>query len=182
MAPAASTTRNPLTQLSDAYAHYLFSNAGRLSRVESTLRSLTYLLPGQTLSSEGLYTSLNLLTAYHDTLLSSYAERTTLPGGGQQHSSSSSSTMTGGLVSTSLALPSSPHARYTRWWLKQSKLYRTVARLLSIIGYCQLLFEMAGKKFRGEQGRWRMVIGLESIKSVDDLLNRRTLSMPFKYI
>jgi peroxin-16 len=45
-------------------------------------------------------------------------------------------------------------------------MYKAVARALSLVGYCQLLAEMAGKKYRGETGRWRVVIALESIKYV----------------
>lgn len=146
---STSALRDPIGAFNSAYASFLFANASRLSKVESTARSLCWFVPAQSLSSEALFTSLNLLALYHDALSNR------LPA-----SRSSGETST----STSMTLPVSPHARYTKYWLRQSKLYKATARLLSVISYAQLLIEMAGKKYKGEQGRWNAVIALESIK------------------
>lgn len=149
-----------------AFNSFYLVNAAKFSRIESTLRSLTYFVPGQTLSSESLYTALNLLSLYHDALLSGTTSRSSsagaaaATGGGALNTSDAP----GPPISTSLALPVSAHARYTKWWIRQSRLYKTVARLLSVLGYVQLVCEMAGKKYKGEKGRWRVVIGLESLK------------------
>ena len=148
---AATTSYNPVVRLNSLYRSFLQSNGQRIHQVESSVRNLTWFLPSQGLSVESMYTFLNLLSLYHDTLLANPSPP----------SSSPSSTTT---KTTSMSLPVSPHSRYTRFWLKESRLYKTVARLLSIISYSQLLLEMAAKKYKGEKGRWRIVIGLESVK------------------
>lgn len=147
------TLRHPISAFNDAYSSFLFANAQRLNKVESTARSLTWFVPAQSLSSEGVFTALNLLTLYHDALSNRPSS-----------SASSSASLPVTASATTLGLPVSPHARYTKYWLKQSRLYKAVARLLSVVSYAQLLLEMAGKKYRGEAGRWRVVIGLESLK------------------
>ncbi len=151
-----SALRDPIGAFNELYASFLFANASRLSKVESTARSLTWFVPAQSLSSEALFTALNLLTLYHDAL----SNRT------PSHASAGSPGVPVTSSSTSMTLPMSAHARYTKYWLKQSKLYKATARLLSVISYAQLLLEMAGKKYQGEQGRWSAVIALESIKWV----------------
>ena len=150
------TLRHPISAFNDAYSSFLFANAQRLNKVESTARSLTWFVPAQSLSSEGVFTALNLLTLYHDALSNRPSSS----------SSSSSSLSIPASAATTLGLPVSPHSRYTKYWLKQSKLYKAVARLLSVVSYAQLLLEMAGKKYKGEAGRWRVLIGLESLKCV----------------
>lgn len=148
--------RHPITAFNDAYSGFLFANAQRLNKVESTARSLTWFVPAQSLSSEGTFTALNLLTLYHDAL----SNRPSGSGSGLPYKSNMAATA----AATTLCLPVSPHSRYTKYWIKQSKLYKAVARLLSVVSYSQLLLEMAGKKYKGEAGRWRVVIGLESLK------------------
>lgn len=152
-----SVLRDPIGAFNELYSSFLFANASRLSKVESTARSLTWFVPAQSLSSEALFTALNLLTLYHDAL----SNRTPAPA-----TNAGSPGLPVTSSSTSMTLPISAHARYTKYWLKQSKLYKATARLLSIISYAQLLVEMAGKKYKGEQGRWSAVIALESIKWV----------------
>jgi len=61
------------------------------------------------------------------------------------------------------------HNRYTKFWSKKSPLYRRVATLITIIQYTELLWEMAAKR-RGEQARWRVVIGLEALKALCRLI------------
>lgn len=140
-----SGSLNPIKRFNDLYSSLLLTDgtAHRLSRIESSLRSLTYFVPGQSLSSESLYTGLNLLSLYHDALLS------------RTSSNSGSSLSLSG---------TSPHTRYTKWWIQQSRLYKAIARLLSVLSYTQLMLEMAARKYRGEKGRWRVVLGLESLK------------------
>lgn len=137
-----------------AYAAFLNANASRVSALESSLRSLTWFVPPQSLSSEAVYTGLNILGMTHDAILSSASSSSSSSGGGAGAPP----------TATHLAMPVSAHTRFTKWFCTQSKVYKSAARLLSIVIYMQLLVEMAAKKYKGEKGRWRAVIGLEGIK------------------
>ena len=121
-------------------------SAAPFAQIESSLRALAWLLPGQSIQSEALYTSLNLLGLYSDA-------RTA--------------------ASDDAAAPAatSAHARYTSWWIRRSRVYTSVARLLSVLAYSQLLLEMGARKYLGEKGRWRIVMAIESLKSVLDGLH-----------
>ncbi|KAK9899753.1 peroxisome membrane protein [Cystobasidium minutum MCA 4210] len=157
------STLNPFK----AYAAFLNANASRVSSLESSLRSLTWFVPPQSLSSEALYTGLNILGMAHDTILSSSSSSSSSSSPPSTSSNGVSSSSTGGSnTATHLVMPVSAHTRFTKWFCTQSKLYKTAARLLSIVIYMQLLVEMAAKKYKGEKGRWRAVIGLEGIKAV----------------
>lgn len=148
----AGYTLNPFK----AYAAFLNANASRVSALESSLRSLTWFVPPQSISSEAVYTGLNILGMTHDAILSSSSASVS--------SGSPSSSGVSPTAATHLSIPVSAHTRFTNWFCTQSKLYKTAARLLSIVIYMQLLVEMAAKKYKGENGRWRAVIGLESMK------------------
>ncbi|TAQ86749.1 hypothetical protein B7494_g4910 [Chlorociboria aeruginascens] len=128
-----------------AYSDFITKNQSSVTQIESALRSLTYIIPGRfrdaELASESLHSSIQLLSMYHDTLLTR-------------------------AISKLEGLPrhQSPHNRYTKFWIQRSKFYRRVATLLSMIQYTELLWEMTAKR-RGEKVRWRVVVILEIIKA-----------------
>ncbi|KAL2127266.1 hypothetical protein VTI74DRAFT_11006 [Chaetomium olivicolor] len=140
------------------YDEFITKNAHQVSQIESTLRSLTYIIPGRfrdaEIASESIHSGVQLLSLYHDTLLRRAHTLTKLP------------------LPPSLSHPPSPHSRYTRFWTLKSALYRRVAYVLQIVQYVELLCEMAAKR-RGERIRWRVVILLEAIKAVCRLLLMR---------
>lgn len=157
---AAASTEFPgkVKKLPDMYAEYVASNAHSVGQVESTLRSLTYLLPGarlndSELASESVHTFVQLLSIYHDHLLKKKA------------ASLSRS------ASAKLAPPKpSHHARYTMFWSDSSSLYTKAATMLKMVQYTELLWEMTARRRGGERGRWRMVVFLESFKALLRLL------------
>ena len=163
------------------YEDFITKNAGQVSQIESALRSLTYIIPGKThptsnhrqleswkltldskgrfrdaeIASESIHSGVQLLSLYHDNLLTRAVAR--LP----------------------LAPMPSAHARYTRFWSQKSKLYRRVAMLLQMVVYTELLCEMTAKRRGGEKTRWRVVVLLEAIKAICRLLLMRiTRSRP----
>ena len=128
------------------YGDFITKNQNSVTQIESALRSLTYIIPGRfrdaELASESLHSSIQLLSMYHDTLLTRAISK--LPGMPRQQS---------------------PHNRYTKFWTQKSKLYRRVATLLSMIQYTELLWEMAAKR-KGERVRWRVIIVIEGLKAL----------------
>ncbi|POW10988.1 hypothetical protein PSTT_05698 [Puccinia striiformis] len=134
--------------MSSTYQDFLLSNATRITSIESTLRSLTWFLPGRfkdaELASESLYTALNLLSLYHDRIITQVAA--SLP-------SSQRPTQTS-------------HARYTTAWCAVSSMYNFLAHALAIISHSQLLIEMVARRRLGSKRRWRVVLMLELIKAL----------------
>ncbi|SPO07291.1 related to peroxisomal membrane protein peroxin 16 [Cephalotrichum gorgonifer] len=134
------------------YDDFIAKNAGQVSQIESALRSLTYIIPGRfrdaEIASETVHSSVQLLSLYHDTLLSR-------------------------AVPTTSPRAPSPHARYTRFWAARSALYRRAALLLQMVRYTELLLEMAAKRRGGERARWRVVVFLEVVKAACRLLLMR---------
>ena len=107
------------------------------------------------ISTESLNSGVQLLSLYHDNLLSrALAQQLRAP----RHQS--------------------PHNRYTRFYCQKSPTYRRTATTLQIVQYTELLLEMMAKK-RGEKARWRLVMLLEAAKAVCRLiLMRLTNSRP----
>ena len=141
------------------YGDFITKNQSSVTQIESALRSLTYIIPGRfrdaELASESLHSSIQLLSMYHDTLLTRAISK--LPGMPRQQS---------------------PHNRYTKFWTQRSTFYRRIATLLSMIQYTELLWEMMAKR-RGEKIRWRIVVILEVVKAFCRLcLLRITNSRP----
>ncbi|KAJ9160568.1 Peroxisomal membrane protein PEX16 [Coniochaeta hoffmannii] len=144
------------------YDDYIAKNASQVSQIESGLRSLTYIIPGRfrdaEIAAESIHSGVQLLSLYHDTLLSRAVSLSKLP-------------------VPSLKAPSA-HNRYTSFWARKSALYRRVAYLLQIVEYTELLCEMAAKR-RSERTRWRVVVLLEAVKAFCRLLLLRiTRSRP----
>ncbi|KAL9088092.1 MAG: hypothetical protein Q9159_003290 [Coniocarpon cinnabarinum] len=146
------------------YDDLILKNAGMVKTIESGLRQLTYFIPGRfresEIASESLYSGVQLLSMYHDSLLAKAVAR---------------------LPTAQRPYPS-PHNRYTRFWTRKSPIYRRIALLLQMTQYTELLWEMAAKR-RGEKVRWRVVVVLEVVKAVCRLLllrltNSRPLLSP----
>lgn len=132
-----------------------FHQASSVSQIESALRSFTYIIPNhQEIATESRLSSLSplpaktfhwyvavhsavqLLSLYHDTLLSKLPKLTA----------------------------QSPHTRYTTYWKNRSTLYRRVSLFLQMVKSTELLWEMAARR-KGEKRRWRVVILLEVLKA-----------------
>ncbi|KAM0753527.1 peroxisomal membrane protein pex16 [Meredithblackwellia eburnea MCA 4105] len=135
-----------------SYEALLVQNATRISSIESTLRSLSYFLPGRfkdaELASEALYTFLNILGVYHDSLL--HRTLSTLP--------------------PSLRPPPSSHARYTRHFTTSSRPYAHLSRSLQVLSYTSLLIEMTIRKRRGGKAAQNAVVVIEATKAALRLL------------
>ncbi|CZT07791.1 related to peroxisomal membrane protein peroxin 16 [Rhynchosporium agropyri] len=145
------------------YSTFILKNQSSVTQIESALRSLTYIIPGRfrdaELASESLHSSIQLLSLYHDTLLTrAVAKLRGMPQVRQKEQSS--------------------HNRYTKFWIGHSRFYRRVATALAVVQYTQLLWEMMAKR-KGERVRWRVVVLLEILKAVCRLcLLRITNSRP----
>ncbi|KAF8951477.1 Peroxisomal membrane protein pex16 [Podila verticillata] len=147
------------------YETFIFKNASQISSIESTLRSLTYILPGRfddaDLASEALFSTLNLLGIYHDTILTKHVAS---------------------LPASHRPTPS-PHNRYTRDWQSNSLTYKRVALALTIIQYTEVLIEMGVQKKWGAQYKWRVITALEAFKvagriALMKLTNQRMIVYP----
>jgi peroxin-16 len=141
--------RDTIPNALNLYSDFILKNQSAVTQIESTLRSLTYIIPGRfrdaELASESLHSSIQLLSLYHDTLLSRALSK--LPGMPRQNA----------------------HNRYTKFWVKGNKMYRRIAMLLSMIQYTELLWEMTAKR-KGERVRWRVVVIIEFVKAICKLL------------
>lgn len=155
------------------YDDFLLNNASQITAVESSLRSITYFLPGRfkdaELAGEAIYASLNLLGLYHDSILARAlekqnplaitndkalaAEKRVLPSSAAR-------------LDTNIAtgLTPSEHARYTNHFSHSSKSYNRVARSLVIVGYFELLAEMVARRKLGRRKAWDVVAAIEALK------------------
>ncbi|KAG0258836.1 Peroxisomal membrane protein pex16 [Mortierella polycephala] len=147
------------------YESFIFKNASQISSIESTLRSLTYILPGRfddaELASEALFSTLNLLGIYHDTILT-------------RHVAS--------LPASHRPTPS-PLNRYTRDWQNSSVMYKRIVMVLTIIQYTEVLIEMGVQKKWGPKYKWQVVTALEAMKAAGrvalmQLTNQRMIMYP----
>jgi len=141
-----------LSSMSSALARYesfLIQNVSTISSLESTLRSISWLLPGRfkdaELVSEALSTSLNALSLYHDTLLH---------------------TAVGNEPKYRPLLPPSLHSRFTRAWTDTHPRYRWTARTLELIRFVELLLEMGLRRRISSKSRWNAIALLEAVKVV----------------
>ncbi|CAD6580025.1 MAG: Peroxisomal membrane protein pex16 [Tremellales sp. Tagirdzhanova-0007] len=176
-----------MTSLVHAYETLLLSNLSAVRTLESALRNITWLLPGRfedaELASEGLYALLNVVSGYHDTLLSKrVGPNLSLPPHPFANERPSATDSTGSTVPRIVPLlpPPSEHARYTRYWTNRSNVYRRASRALVTIGYVELLVEMVARK-RGDRSRWRIVLLIESIKTMLRLVLLRITRRPVLY-
>lgn len=143
-----------------AYEAFLLSNASQITAVESSLRSITYILPGRfkdaELAGEAIYAAVQVLSMYHDSVLCqivvAHAGRKT---------DTSIQTVPIGADVPKMSL----HARYTAYWRTASTRYRRVATLLMVIEAMQLLAEMLARRQLGRQRAWDVVVAIEVVKA-----------------
>ena len=155
------------------YDEFLLNNASQITAVESSLRSITYFLPGRfkdaELAGEAIYASLNLLGLYHDSILARALDKQH-PNSVPSHAATSEKTIVP-LVAASHSTPvtglsPSEHARYTQYFSQNSNGYNPVARTLVIIGYFELLAEMLARRKLGRRKAWDVVAAIEALKVV----------------
>jgi len=150
--------------MSSALAHYesfLVNNVSTISTVESTLRSITWILPGRfkdaELASEALSALLNVTSLYHDTLLARIVEAN---------------------PKYQPVLPASSHTRYARAWCEKDGRYKWAARFLEVVKFVELLLEMGLRRTVSNKARRRGVVFLEVIKAILRLLMLRITRRP----
>jgi peroxin-16 len=136
-----------------AYQRLIVSNAAQVSSIESSLRTLTYILPGRfqdsEVASEALFSGLNLLGIYHDHVLDKAAEM--------------------GLIASTQetkAETSQLHNRYLQGFYSSSRTFSYLSVMLTILRYTEVLMEMVVKKKAGNEARWNLVTFLEAFKHV----------------
>ncbi|KAF9229242.1 peroxisomal membrane protein PEX16 [Gyrodon lividus] len=131
------------------YDNFLVNNVSTISTLESSLRSVTWFLPGRfkdaELASEALSALLNVTSLYHDTLLARIVQSD---------------------PKWKPILPIPLHTRYTRAWSDKDNLYKWAARALELIRFTQLLIEMGMRRKFSNKNRWRGVLLLETIKVI----------------
>ena len=155
------------------YDEFLLNNASQITAVESSLRSITYFLPGRfkdaELAGEAIYASLNLLGLYHDSILARALEKQQ-PNAASSNGATSDKRITplgGSQPATAVAgLTPSEHARYTQHFSQHSKAYNRLARTLVIVGYFELLAEMVARRKLGRKKAWDVVAAIEALKVV----------------
>ncbi|KAJ3218137.1 Peroxisomal membrane protein pex16 [Dinochytrium kinnereticum] len=152
----------------------LRENAALLGTLESSIRSLTYILPGRFKHSEivaegskelnqeiplnlKVYGVLNVFNMYLDSIL-------------QQ----------GQMSRTSIDERPSIFNQYTRSALKSSKIYAALSYSVTIVQHLQVLAEMIAKELGSDKLRWQVVGIIEFMKLVSRLLvfklsKRRTI-------
>ncbi|WFD36578.1 hypothetical protein MCUN1_003461 [Malassezia cuniculi] len=144
------------------YESFLLANAPQVTAVESSLRSITYILPGRfkdaEVTGEAIYTAVNLLGMYHDSVLFRivYGRRRAAEG------------VVGDVRESILAgdVPRlSRHARYAHFWRTHSPSYRAAAVWLMIIENTQLLAEMLARRRLGRKCAWDVVLAIEIVKA-----------------
>ncbi|RKP07485.1 peroxisome membrane protein, partial [Thamnocephalis sphaerospora] len=166
-------------QLLQRYEEFLLKNASQISSIESTLRTLTYILPGRfhdaELASESLFAGLKLLGLYHDALIvRALATR--------RHRVIDSSPATD-ISERPPADPLVQHNRYTRALWSTDGLTRRAAIALTVVKATEVTAEMLVRRRLGEEARWRLVLAIESIKALLRVLllhqgGHRTLVTP----
>lgn len=168
-----------------AYERFLLENATRISSIESTLRSLSWFLPGTTVllpSPRSFLTLYDDAGRFQDSELASEARSSYFPPFPALAQSCRSAVYSilniVSLYHDSLlhrSLPSLPasarpnpssHARYTRFCSSTSTTYAALARTLTILSYSELFIEMAIKKRLGKEKAEKAVMIIEMAKAL----------------
>ncbi|KAL0951245.1 hypothetical protein HGRIS_007963 [Hohenbuehelia grisea] len=143
------------------YESFLINNVSTISALESSLRSITWFLPGRfkdaELASEALSSMLNVMSMYHDTLLAKIV---------------SNDPKYRPLIPTSL------HTRFTRAWTDKDTLYKWAARILEIIRFSELVIEMGLRRKVSSRNKWRGIVLIEIVKALLRLLMMRITRRP----
>lgn len=132
----------------DTYDKFLVRNAASIGSIESTLRTVSYVVPGRfndvEIATETLYAVLNVLGLYHDGIIARAVA---------------------GSPNASAVYRPSPHNRYTDWFMKNRQGYRLASRAVTFVKFGELVAEMVARKKGGEPARWKCIVGIEGIKS-----------------
>ena len=180
--PARTSRAVPNTTMArrvwQAYERFLLANASQITALESSLRSITYVLPGRFKDAElyvrlthpapakpvcrgaadPVYAGVHLLGMYHDSVLFKivYSRRAK-----QAHAlvQQARDELSGDLPKLSL------HARYTNFWHSSSQRYGAAAVLLMIVEATQLLVEMVARRKLRERA-WDVVVSIELLKAL----------------
>lgn len=132
----------------NTYETFLLQNAGRISSIESTIRSFSYLVTGQVqeveIASETIYSTLQILGLYHDKIIAKASKS---------------------LLDTDPLYRPSTHNRYTGHYMRSNKSYRRIVLFLTLIRCTELLWEMIARRKFKERGRWMAIIILEILKA-----------------
>ncbi|KAG6814063.1 hypothetical protein H0H92_003110 [Tricholoma furcatifolium] len=135
------------------YEAFLLKNVTTISSLESSLRSVTWFLPGRfkdaELASEALTSMLNVMSMYHDTLIARIIQND---------------------PKYRPLIPPSPHTRYTRAWSDKNSVYKWASRALQLIKFLELVIEMSLRRKISSKARWRGVVLLEIVKAIIRLL------------
>ncbi len=157
------------------YDNFLLDNASQITAVESSLRSITYFLPGRfkdaELAGEAIYASLNLISLYHDSILARAVEQQYPHAASSQNGNSEKRIVPSSAAPADGANPitgvtPSEHARYTQNFCQKSKGYNRVARTFVIVGYFELLAEMLARRKLTKRKAWDVVAAIEGLKVV----------------
>ncbi|KAH6570251.1 hypothetical protein BASA61_001319 [Batrachochytrium salamandrivorans] len=136
--------------MASEYAEFVRNNAKTIGSIESSVRSLTYILPGRfegaEILSEGLYALTGLAGHGHDAILAKEARR-------QQPQT-----------------PISAFNRYTLSILKSSNLVNSLSILLTTINTFEVFCEMIALKCGGKKLRSKTILTVESLKVICRLL------------
>ncbi|CBQ72529.1 related to Peroxisomal membrane protein PEX16 [Sporisorium reilianum SRZ2] len=158
------------------YDDFLLNNASQITAVESSLRSITYFLPGRfkdaELAGEAIYASLNLLGLYHDSILARALQKQNSTHDAAasaitekaRHPPSPAPLDAVQPAGAATGLTPSEHARYTNHFSRSSNSYNRVARTLVIVGYFELLAEMIARRKLGRRKAWDVVAAIEALK------------------
>ncbi|KAI3631564.1 hypothetical protein MIR68_010447 [Amoeboaphelidium protococcarum] len=132
--------------MSEKLDQMLLKHSHQFQTFESTLRTLTYILPGRfedaEFVSEGLYACLNLVGMYYDNILAKKYPK---------------------LLTTQ---QTSPFNLYIRWLLQRSNPVNTVSHLLAITQHLQILVELTVRKFFGDEVHINFIMITELCKFV----------------
>ncbi|KAI8099761.1 peroxisome membrane protein [Halteromyces radiatus] len=132
------------------YENFLIKNAAQITSFESSLRSLTYILPGRfhdaEFASQAVYAALNLVGLYHNSILRRAAQQKAKE-----------------LKRPELAQDSTFN-KYLLFWQQRSKWNHTASTILSILAYTQVLIEMGVRKKWGKRAQWKIIAFLEAFK------------------
>ncbi|KAG9314328.1 peroxisomal membrane protein PEX16 [Chiua virens] len=143
------------------YDNFVVKNVSTISTLESSLRSMTWFLPGRfkdaDLVSETLSAILNIISLYHDALLARVVKS-------DPH--------------WKPILPTPLHTKYTRTWSDKDVLYKWAARALEVTRFTQLLLEMVMRRKLSSRAKWRGIFLLETVKAILRFILLRSTHRP----
>ena len=143
-----------------AYESFLLQHVSQVTALESSLRSMTYILPGRfkdaELAGEVIYALVHLLGLYHDSVLFRIVYA--------RHRDRDQEALASALASANVP-KISPHARYTSFWRTTQPRYALAAAALATTEAVQLLAEMLARRRLGERRAWDVVLAIEALKA-----------------